>query len=172
MMNPPNTLFPGRPNYTGPTSGWFGLLHHDTLFERSHNVNERIDYVRRHKSPAEIPLRLHNMVYLGAIAGICEEELYEKRQQEIYAVYAKWQPEIDAVNAKWQPELYAVYAKRQPEIDAVYAKRQQEIYAVNAKWQPEIYAVYAKVLAYIRQVMPDCAWDCETCNARNAAGTS
>ena len=45
-MTTPNTLFPGRPDYTGPTIGWFGLLHHDTIFEQSHNVNERIEYVR------------------------------------------------------------------------------------------------------------------------------
>ena len=24
----PNLLFPGLPDYQGPTSGWFSLLHH------------------------------------------------------------------------------------------------------------------------------------------------
>ena len=71
-MTTENTLFPGRPNYTGPTSGWFGLLHHTELFEQSHDVNERIAYVRENKPDAEIPVRLHNMVYLAAVASTCE----------------------------------------------------------------------------------------------------
>ena len=63
-----NKLFPGRPNYTGPTTGWFGLLHHDLLFEESHDVNERIAYVRHEKPAREIDIRLRNMIYLGALS--------------------------------------------------------------------------------------------------------
>ena len=61
----PNTLFPGRPDYTGPVTGLFGLLHHDTLTESSHDVMERVSYVKEHKSRHEVEIRLHNMIYLG-----------------------------------------------------------------------------------------------------------
>ena len=60
----PNTLFPGRPDYTGPTTGCFGLLHHDVLFEWSHDVRERVHYVRNYKPKVEQAIRLWNMIYL------------------------------------------------------------------------------------------------------------
>ena len=60
-----NTLFPGRPDYVGPTSGWFGLMHHQILCEKSHNVMERVEYVKTRKPAREIATRLHNMIYLG-----------------------------------------------------------------------------------------------------------
>ena len=102
----PNTLFPGRPDYVGPTAGWFALLHHDTLFERSHNVNERIAYVRRNKSENEVALRLHNMVYLGAVADICVARA-----------------------------------------------------AIDADYGAKRAAIDAEVLAYVRSVVPGCAWN-------------
>ncbi len=68
-----NILFPGRPDYTGPTVGHFGLLHHDKLYEHSHDVAERIKYVKAHKPLREIGIRLHNMIYLGgAFSAKCD----------------------------------------------------------------------------------------------------
>jgi hypothetical protein len=43
----------------------FGLLHHDTLAEASHDVFERVTYVKSNKPRHEISIRLHNMIYLG-----------------------------------------------------------------------------------------------------------
>ena len=68
-MTTTNTLFPGRPNYTGPTVGWFGLLHHDLLIEKSHDVLERVAYVRDRKPQREIATRLHNMIYIGEVGA-------------------------------------------------------------------------------------------------------
>lgn len=59
-----NTLYPGRPDYTGPNTGLFGLLHHDRLYEWSENVAERVAYVRANKPASEQEFRLHCMVYL------------------------------------------------------------------------------------------------------------
>lgn len=63
-----NKLFPGRPGYVGPKRGYFGLLHHDGLYEYSYDVTERVRYVKRNKSPSETPIRLRNMIYLGGNA--------------------------------------------------------------------------------------------------------
>ena len=63
----PNTLFPGRARYIGPVTGWFGLLHHDILYEQSHNVMERVAYVKRDKPTHEIAIRLHNMIRLDPV---------------------------------------------------------------------------------------------------------
>lgn len=67
-----NALFPGRPGYTGPTSGDFGLLHHDVLAESSHDVIERVTYVRREKPANEVAIRLHNMIFLGGCPAAAE----------------------------------------------------------------------------------------------------
>jgi hypothetical protein len=63
-----NKLFPGRPNYAGPTTGWFGLLHHAVPLEHSHNVIERVGYVQNNKPEGEIAIRLWNMIYLDPAA--------------------------------------------------------------------------------------------------------
>ena len=97
MINHPNrkksenALFPGRYNYTGPTKGWFGLLHHEQLLEESHDVNERIDYVKGNKPTNEIATRLHNMIYLGSCAAIAKCALldadYEAKRAPLDADY-------------------------------------------------------------------------------------
>src|SRR4030067_2214431 len=64
MNNTLNTRFPGRGDYTGPTTGWFGLLHHEVLFEYSHNVMERVEYIVQHKPSHEVATRLHNLIWI------------------------------------------------------------------------------------------------------------
>src|SRR3990167_6859386 len=106
MTETPNTIFPGRPHYVGPISGWFGLLHHDKLCEQSHDVMERVDYVRREKSQHEIETRLHNMIYLGDI-GI--------------AYNAAVKPARDAYDAAVKPARDAYHAAVKPARDAYHA---------------------------------------------------
>ena len=60
-----NKLFPGRPDYTGPKTGVFAFLHHEILCESSHDVMERVAYVKSNKPKNEVEIRLHNMMYLG-----------------------------------------------------------------------------------------------------------
>ena len=107
-----NTMFPGRPDYTGPTTGWFGLLHHEILCEESHDVLERVNYVKKHKPQREVAIRLHNMIYLGC----CEAEA---KLDALNADYNAKRAPLDAdYNAKLAP-LYDDYnAKR----DALYAE--------------------------------------------------
>jgi hypothetical protein len=95
-----NTLFPGRPDYTGPTTGWFGLLHHDTLYEQSHDVMERVAYVHRAKPEHEIKIRLHNMIYLGACDAITKraplDADYRAKRAPLYADYKAKLAPLDA----------------------------------------------------------------------------
>ena len=142
----PNVLFPGRPNYTGPTSGWFGLLHHSELFETSHNVQERIAYVKANKPDREVSLRLHNMVYLGAIASTCDKR--------------------DALNTDNLAKCDALYADYLAKRDALYARWQAKRDVRYAHWQAKRAPLDAEVLAYILSVMPDCAW-----NGKKLTGT-
>ena len=96
-----NTLFPGRADYTGPTKGWFGLLHHDTLIETSHNVNERIDYIKRYKSKREVPIRLHNLIYLGGCDAVnALAPLDADYDSKVAALYADYSSKFAALHAE------------------------------------------------------------------------
>ena len=138
MSETTNTLFPGRPDYVGPTSGVFGFLHHEILFEASHNVMERVDYVRREKSKSEIAIRLHNMIYLGG----CNAALLRAPLDADY-------------KAKLAP-LYADYDAKFAPLDADHEIKRA---ALNADYEAKRAPLYAEVMAYIKTHIPDCAWD-------------
>lgn len=103
-----NTLFPGRPNYTGPTQGWFGFLHHEQLYEWSDDVNERIEHVRREKPKNEWAIRLHNMIYLGDCEAIARLNiLYTDYQAKLTLLYNDHKAKVIPLNADYD-------AKRAP----------------------------------------------------------
>ena len=167
-----NVLFPGRPNYTGPTSGWFGLLHHSELFETSRDVAERVAYTKGNKPKAKIALRLHNMVYLGAIASTCDkcaplyadyrakrDALYADYRAKRDALYADYNAKCDALTADYRAKRDALYADYNAKCDALtadYAAKRAPLYA---DYWAKVDALDAEVLAYIKSIMPDCAWN-------------
>ena len=144
-----NTLFPGRPDYTGPTEGIFGLLHHDTLMETSHDVTERVAYVKKHKPPHEIAVRLHNMIYLGD----CDAAAQRKPLDDAY--WAQRKPLDDAYWAQCKALDDAYRAQRKALDDAYRAQRKPLYDAYKAQCKP----LYDAIVAYIRGHIPDCAWN-------------
>ena len=110
MINHPNrkkienTLFPGRYNYTGPTKGWFGFLHHEQLCEKSHDVNERIAYVKHKKPKNEVAIRLHNMIYLGGCEAMAKRAPLDA---DYKAKRAPLDADYDAKRAALCAALYA-----------------------------------------------------------------
>lgn len=78
-----NVLFPGRPAYKGPQKGTFAMLHHRELFEEAAfgGVNERVQYVKRDKPGNEVPVRLHNMLYIGGCPQIKALNMLQKAIQ-------------------------------------------------------------------------------------------
>ena len=125
----PNTLFPGRPNYTGPTKGYFGLLHHDRLFEWSDNVLERIDYVKKDKPLAEQAIRLRSMIYLDLKDLNKAYEDLDKAREDWNKAREDWNKARKDWNKAYK-DWYKAYEDLAPE-----------------------------VLAYIKAHIPDCAWD-------------
>ena len=149
-----NKLFPGRDNYTGPQSGHFGFVHHGQLFEESHNIAERLERVRKEKPPNEIPVRLHNMIFLDP--GLCPAiakratmyaDDYEAKRAPLYAEY---RAKRDEANRAKRDE-----ANRVP-LDADYRAKRDSLYA---DYLANLCSLDAKILAYIRAQIPDCAWD-------------
>src|SRR3990167_3630266 len=60
-----NKLYPGLPDYVGPKSGFFTLLHHHgPPIEWSHDVMERVKYIQKDKAAHERPIRLRHIVYV------------------------------------------------------------------------------------------------------------
>lgn len=84
-MTEQNTMFPGRPNYTGPISGVFGFVHHQQLCEPSHDIMERVAYIKSEKPNHEIGIRLHNLIYLGG----CEATAKRAQLDADILVYIK-----------------------------------------------------------------------------------
>src|SRR3972149_1893318 len=147
-----NTLFPGRPNYTGPAKGWFGFLHHERVCEESHDVNERIDYVKREKPKNEVPIRLHNMIYLGECAAIAKRAAlyagYKAKRAPLEADYKAKRAPLDADYEVKSAPLYADYKAKRAALDAGYEAKRA--------------AMRAEILAYIKLHIPDCAWNGKT----------
>lgn len=145
-----NKLFPGRGNYTGPTAGWFGLLHHDALCDESHDVMERVAYVKDKKPAHEVAIRLHNMIYLSgceAATTKCAplEAGFEVKRAPLNAEYWAKRSTLDAECWVKCTPLKADYEVKRATLDAEY-------------WV-KCAALDAEILAYIRQHIPDCAWN-------------
>lgn len=180
-----NTLFPGRSNYTGPTEGCFAFLHHEQLCEWSHDVYERIDYVKRNKPMNEVAIRLHNMIYLGsceAMAKLATRDAdYEAKHAMLYADYAaKRAPLYINYEAK-RAMLYADYAAKYATLDADYEAKRALLYAdyeakctpvyadykaklapLNADFEAKRATLCTEILVYIKLNIPDCAWNSGT----------
>ena len=166
MINHPNrkkienTLFPGRYNYTGPTKGWFGFLHHEQLCEESHDVNERIDYVKREKPKNEVAIRLHNMIYLGGCEATTKRAPlaadYGAKLAPLYADYEAKRVALDAAYKAKRNALYADYKAKLAPLDAAYTSSRDALYAA---YTFKRVALDAEILAYIKSNIPDCAWN-------------
>jgi hypothetical protein len=161
-----NKLFPGRPNYTGPTSGWFGLLHHDLLYEESHDVHERVEYVKKNKPEQEVETRLHNMIFIDPV--LCPSVLTNKAKREpLYAdyeakrkpLYADYKAKCALLYADYEAKrkpLYADYeAKRKP-LEADYKAKRKPL---EADYKAKCAPLDVKIEQYIRSQIPDCAWN-------------
>ena len=132
-----NKLFPGRPNYVGPKSGPFALLHHSELWEWSHDVTERVDYVQREKPEHEQKIRLHNMIYLGGCA------VFKGKAG------ADW-------NKAWVDWNKAGVDWNKAGVDL--SKARVDWNKAEANWNKVNPNADAKILAYIKKHIPNCAW--------------
>ena len=155
-----NTLFPGRPDYTGPITGMFGLLHHDVLYETSHNVRERVAYVKRTKPENEVNIRLHNMIYLGGCDAVA------KRAQLDADYLAKITP-LAAYHRTKCALLIGDYRTKSAQLDADYEAKSALLLADHraqcdlllADYRAKLALRIAEILAYIKTHIPDCAWN-------------
>ena len=133
-----NKLFPGRPDYTGPIAGVFGLLHHDILVESSHDVMERVSYIKHEKPKREIATRLYNIIYLG----LC----YEARL--CAPLIADYIAETNSLN--WE------YFTKHFRVNAEYVAK---CTLLDRNYQTKRAWLYKKVFIYVKKHIPDCAFN-------------
>jgi len=94
-MKTENKLFPGRANYSGPMAGYFHAVHHAVLFEKSHDIAERIAYIKTAKSKSEVQTRLRNLLFLPFMTDT------------LYADYKAKRAPLDADYEAKRASLYA-----------------------------------------------------------------
>ena len=63
-MTTPNKRYPGRPNYTGPKSGFFLLPFHADIVTWMPDIFSRLETIDKIKPQNEIAWRRHCMVYV------------------------------------------------------------------------------------------------------------
>ena len=156
-MTNANTMHPGLPGYTGPTTGPFALLHHGRLFEWSHNVMERVDYVRREKNTVEVPIRLRHMLYLGGcrVGGMAAYVKARDACDKARDAYDKARDACDKAGDAYDKARDAYYKAS----DAYDKARDAYCGARDAHDKAWNAVDRAAVLAYIRKHVPDCRWD-------------
>ena len=131
-----NTLYPGRPNYTGPTSGVFTFVHHQQLVEWSDNINERIAYIRSDKPKHEVESRLYHLLYLDV------PELTKARDD-----WDKAREDWDKAHEDFYQGYFTWYIANE-----AWAKAWKDLNRVLNNFKPEI-------MTYVNKHIPDHRWD-------------
>ena len=160
-----NKLFPGRPNYTGPKTGVFAFLHHEILCESSHDVMERVAYVKSNKPKNEVEIRLHNMMYLGkedADYWAKRDALYADYEAKRAALYADYEAKRAPLDADYRAKRDALVADYWAKRDALVADYWAKLAPLIADYEAKRAPLDADLLTYIREHIPDCAWDGKT----------
>src|ERR1035437_10124714 len=165
-----NKLFPGRPDYTGPTKGWFGLLHHDELVEHSWDVTERVRYVRNIKPTKEVGIRLHNMIYLGGCKTVVKRDaLANDTAAKLSTINAGWNVNRRALSTEHTKEaglLYSLDTDHTIKLNAIDTDYAAKCDALAVTYSVKRIANYAdfttkrnvldvEILAYIKTYIPD-----------------
>jgi len=150
-----NTLYPGLPDYTGPTKGLFTLLHHEgPLLEWSDDVMERIKFINEKKPKHERAIRLRHIVFFP-------KKLWGKKLQKAYAERKKADAEWEKAYAE-REKAYAEWEKADAKWEKAYAeweKADAEWEKADAKWKK---ADADKILTYLKKHVKDCKWDGST----------
>ena len=108
-----NVLFPGRDNYEGPESGNFAFVHHRELYERSHSITERVNFIWSEKPKHERAIRLYNLMYLGNCPVIQLREAAEaEHRKKVDERQSQLQQDRHLLNVAYDVARTAMLVKR------------------------------------------------------------
>lgn len=126
-----NTIFPGKPNYTGPNNGLFCFVHHDILYEYSYNIQERLEYIKNNKAKNEIKIRLDCI-------GLISTERFTELQEAAAELYKASSAQCSLVKGH--------IAHRE------YIKARNKWFKFCSEWQ-------LPIEQYIKGLVPDAPWN-------------
>ena len=145
--------FPALPDYDGPTSGLFGLVHHDKLFEYSRDILERVEFYNTGGKPEhELETRRRCLVYLDPTG-----QPWAVARAKCGADWAKYVAVRADYGADW-----ANYVSVRDKYDADWAKYVAARDKYDADWAEyeAATAEYAsQIEAQIRALVPDLPWN-------------
>ena len=143
-----NTIYPLKPNYTGPTKGWFAWLHHDTVLEWSDNVIERTDYVFKNKPKHEMKARTEHMIVIPDefIPKFLEKawEAWEKARGEAWEAGEKARGAREAEEKAWEA--------REEALDKAWEARENAQEAWEKTWEKA--AKNPRIIKYLKENTP------------------
>ena len=126
-------------------------IHHDTLLEKTSNIQERIDYIKEEKPEAEIPLRLKLMT------PVLHPEKLPARFQKAWEAYDK----AEEASAKaWKAYLKAREACNKAL--KAYIKASEDCIKAREAYDKVREASAAEIEKLHREEHPDCSWNGET----------
>jgi uncharacterized protein with PIN domain len=173
-----NDLYPGLPDYVGPTKGWFTLLHHAAEpYEYSDDVIERITYIKENKPQNEVAIRLRHIVYVSADRPPLLAE-YGRVTTQAWAEYGRVTTQAWAEYGRVKAQAWAEYGRvttpalaeyqriKAPAL-AEYQRVNDQAWAEYGRVKAPAWAEYQRVKApalaaiteHLKSLIPDCKWD-------------
>ena len=152
-----NTIYPGRPNYIGPTKGAFAFVHHKVLSEWSDNIKERIAYIRSDKPKHERKSRLYHLLYLDIpelakaykdLDKACED------RDKAWEDWTKVREDLDKAH-KDRDKARKDWYKAREDLDKAY----KDLDKAYKDWDKATKNYKPKTLAYVNKHIPDHKWD-------------
>jgi len=117
-------------------------IYHDSLLDFSANIEERIEYIKQHKSSSDIPLRLR---LLKEVKGPLPEELVRLGE-------AWWKARVAYDKAERQQYTKQFNEEAFCHITNVYGELHEKLDYTICKYMKELAELHAKEC-------PDCPWD-------------
>ena len=136
-----------------PKAGLYWLLHHDTPIEWTDNIDERWDYVCKHKPKEELPVRLKWMRPVKGQLPKALDDAYKAYFDARKACNDAWKAYNDACKAYFEArKAYNDARKALDDARKAYDDACKAYDDACKAYEPEIDALMTKEL-------PGCPWD-------------
>ena len=134
---------------TKPKLYWH--IHHDTLLEKTSNIQERIDYIKAEKAEAEIPLRLKLMT------PVLHPEKLPARFRKASEAYHKAREAYNKTE-----EAYYKAAEALDKAEEAYDKAREAYHKAWGDYHKARKDCNTEIEKLHREEHPDCPWNGKT----------
>ncbi len=139
-MSEPNTRYPGRPDYTGPSSGWCFAIHHGVLIEWTHDIHERLHCIDTQKDEWERAERRRQLAMM--------------REDELPAELVQARTEDVQAGAAYDQARTAYY-----QAGAAFVRARTAYVQAGAAYDQARVNCEPQLVALLSRYVPDHTWD-------------